>query len=33
MLLYQGSAALELWTGKPVPVDVMRDALNKDCHG
>ena len=27
MLLYQGVAQFELWTGKPAPVAVMRDAL------
>lgn len=27
MLLYQGVAQFELWTGKPAPVDVMRKAL------
>jgi len=29
MLLYQGAKALELWTGKPAPVDVMRRALSE----
>jgi len=33
MLLYQGSAALELWTGKPAPVAVMRAALNRNVYG
>ena len=33
MLLYQGTAALELWTGKPAPVDVMRKALEKNVYG
>jgi shikimate dehydrogenase len=27
MLLYQGAAALELWTGRQAPVAVMREAL------
>ncbi|MFZ5758533.1 MAG: shikimate dehydrogenase [Thermodesulfobacteriota bacterium] len=27
MLLYQGVAQFELWTGKPAPVDVMRHSL------
>lgn len=27
MLLYQGTLAFELWTGKDAPVEVMRDAL------
>src|SRR5690606_34578287 len=27
MLLYQGAAAFERWTGRPPPVAVMRDAL------
>lgn len=27
MLLYQGVRALELWTGRPGPVEVMREAL------
>lgn len=27
MLLYQGAAAFEIWTGKPAPLDVMRRAL------
>lgn len=29
MLLHQGAAAFELWTGHPAPVDVMRRALRK----
>jgi shikimate dehydrogenase len=28
MLVHQGARALELWTGKPAPVDVMRQALD-----
>lgn len=27
MLLHQGAEALTLWTGKPAPVDIMRQAL------
>ncbi|MEN9674539.1 MAG: Shikimate 5-dehydrogenase [Verrucomicrobiota bacterium] len=33
MLLYQGAAALELWTGRPAPVDVMRRALQTEVYG
>lgn len=33
MLLYQGAAALELWTGKSAPVDVMRRALEENVYG
>jgi shikimate dehydrogenase len=33
MLLYQGVAALELWSGKPAPVAVMREALKRDIYG
>ncbi len=33
MLLYQGAAALEIWSGKPSPVDVMRRALEKNVYG
>jgi shikimate dehydrogenase len=33
MLLYQGVTALELWTGKPAPVAVMRAALNRNVYG
>jgi shikimate dehydrogenase len=28
MLVHQGARALELWTGKKAPVDVMRKALD-----
>ncbi len=28
MLVHQGARALELWTGKPAPLDVMRRALD-----
>ena len=27
MLLHQGAAAFELWTGKPAPLDLMREKL------
>jgi shikimate dehydrogenase len=27
MLLHQGARALELWTGKPAPIEIMRKAL------
>ena len=33
MLLYQGAKALELWTGQPAPVDIMRQALTRDVYG
>jgi shikimate dehydrogenase len=33
MLLYQGAAALEIWTGMTVPVDVMRQALEHNIYG
>jgi shikimate dehydrogenase len=33
MLLYQGAAALEIWSGKPAPIDVMRRALEKNVYG
>jgi shikimate dehydrogenase len=33
MLLYQGAKALEIWTGQPAPVDVMRAALKKNVYG
>lgn len=29
MLLYQGTAQFEMWTGTPAPVDVMRTALEE----
>ena len=30
MLIYQGAASFEIWTGKPAPIEVMRNAaLNK----
>ena len=33
MLLYQGAKALELWTGQPAPLDIMRQALTKNVYG
>jgi shikimate dehydrogenase len=33
MLLYQGASALQLWTGRNPPIDVMRDALQKNIYG
>jgi len=33
MLLYQGARALELWTGRPAPLSVMREALFKSVYG
>ena len=33
MLLYQGAKALEIWTGQPAPVEVMRRALEKNVYG
>ena len=33
MLLYQGAAALELWTGQPAPIEVMREALGREIYG
>jgi shikimate dehydrogenase len=32
MLLYQGARALELWTGKPAPLKVMRQALERNVY-
>jgi shikimate dehydrogenase len=32
MLLYQGVEALELWTGRPAPVDAMKEALLKNIY-
>jgi shikimate dehydrogenase len=32
MLLYQGAKALELWSGNPAPVEVMRRALEKNVY-
>ena len=33
MLLYQGAQALELWSGQPPPVPIMRRALEKNIYG
>jgi shikimate dehydrogenase len=33
MLLYQGARSLEIWTGLPAPVDVMRAALKEQIYG
>jgi shikimate dehydrogenase len=33
MLLYQGAAALELWSGRPAPVEVMSAALHREIYG
>lgn len=33
MLLYQGAQALEIWTGRPAPVAIMRAALLKEVYG
>jgi shikimate dehydrogenase len=33
MLLHQGARALELWTGRPAPIQVMRAALEKNLYG
>jgi shikimate dehydrogenase len=33
MLLYQGTAALEIWTGKRAPVEIMRAALLRNVYG
>lgn len=32
MLLHQGARALEIWTGREAPADVMRDALRKAVY-
>jgi shikimate dehydrogenase len=32
MLLYQGAKALELWTGLPAPIEVMRRALEQEVR-
>jgi shikimate 5-dehydrogenase len=32
MLLYQGAKALEIWTGRFAPLDVMRSALTKHLY-
>lgn len=33
MLLHQGAKALEIWSGKPAPVEVMRRALEENVYG
>lgn len=33
MLLYQGAKALEIWTGKTAPVEIMRRALEQNVYG
>ena len=33
MLLYQGAAALEIWTGRPAPAALMRAALQRNIYG
>ena len=33
MLLYQGAKALELWSGQPAPLTVMRAALEQNVYG
>jgi shikimate dehydrogenase len=33
MLLYQGAKALEIWTGQPAPVEIMRRALAENVYG
>jgi shikimate dehydrogenase len=33
MLLHQGAAAFEIWTGKTAPIDVMRRALEENIYG
>lgn len=33
MLLYQGAKALELWTGQPAPLALMRQALAENVYG
>ena len=30
MLLYQGAASFEIWTGRKAPVEVMRAALDRE---
>ena len=32
MLLYQGARALEIWTGQPAPLDIMRRALERNVY-
>ncbi len=33
MLLYQGARALEIWTGRKAPIEVMRRALEENVYG
>ncbi len=33
MLLYQGAKALEIWSGKIAPVEIMRQALRQNVYG
>jgi len=33
MLLYQGAKALEIWTGLPAPLEIMRRALEANVYG
>jgi shikimate dehydrogenase len=33
MLVQQGAAALERWLGQPVPIDVMRQSLERSLEG
>lgn len=33
MLLYQGVKALEIWTGKPAPLEPMKQALQNNVYG
>jgi shikimate dehydrogenase len=32
MLLYQGARSFEIWTGKEAPIEIMRQALNKEVN-
>jgi len=33
MLLYQGAKALEIWSGQPAPIALMRTALEQNVYG
>jgi shikimate dehydrogenase len=33
MLLYQGAKALELWSGRTAPIEIMRQALERNVYG
>jgi shikimate dehydrogenase len=33
MLLYQGAKALEIWSGQPAPIAIMRAALERNVYG